>query len=140
MSLFHSRIVPPYAASTGFRWLLLETLDHLWPMTREGWARHKVIESAGIALAVAATFAWVLAASGRLQAGAVIGWWLGWSLYEVAIRMKCKPYIKVGPWWGRYYKLAGRMDMVCYVMLKNWLIGATFFLLLRHFGMLQAVI
>ena len=139
MTVMQPGIGPPYAAATGLRWLLLEAFDHLWPWTRAGWARHKVIESAGLALAVAATFAWALAAGGWLQAGAVIGWWLGWSVYEVFIRLECKPYIKIGPWWGRQYKRAGRMDMICYVMFKNLLIGAAFFLLLRHFGLLHTV-
>lgn len=128
---------PPYANETGLRWLLLETLDHLWPWTRTGWARHRVIESAGFALAVIATIVWALAAGGWLRAGSVLGWWLCWSVYEVVIRLECKPYIKTGPWWGCQYKQAGRMDMICYVMFKNLLIGATFFLLLRRLGLLH---
>lgn len=134
-----ANVVPPYAKTRGIPWLLHETIDHLWPWTRQGWAAHKVVESAGLALAVAATIAWALVASGELEAGAVIGWWLGWSIYEVIIRMQCKPYVKVGPWWGRQYKAAGRMDMICYVMFKNLLIGAALFITLRHFGLLHTV-
>lgn len=131
--------VPSYATARGVRWLLLEIIDHLWPWTRQGWAAHKVVESAGFALAVAATIAWALAAGGEMEAGAVIGWWVGWSIYEVIIRMQCKPYIKVGPWWGHHYKAAGRMDMICYVMFKNLLIGAVLFITLRHLGLLHTV-
>jgi NosR/NirI family nitrous oxide reductase transcriptional regulator len=130
---------PPYARTGGVQWLLYELLDHLWPWTRQGWRQHKVIESGGLALAVAATIAWALAASGRLEAGAVIGWWLGWSIYEVIIRLQCKPYVKVGAWWSHSYKPASRMDMICYVMFKNLLVGVVFFIMLRHLDMLQAV-
>ena len=132
-------IGPPYSGATGIRWLLLEAFDHLWPWTRQGWVHHKVIESAGLALALAATIAWTLAASGWLEAGAIIGWWLGWSVYEVIIRLQCKPYIKDGPWWGHHYHRAGRMDMICYVMFKNLLIGVAFFIMLRHLGLLHTV-
>jgi NosR/NirI family transcriptional regulator, nitrous oxide reductase regulator len=132
-------IGPPYSDARGIKWLLHEAFDHLWPWTRQGWIRHKVIESAGLALALAATVAWGLAASGRLQAGAIIGWWLGWSVYEVIIRLQCKPYIKVGPWWSHQYKHASRMDMISYVMFKNLLIGAAFFVALRHLGLLHTV-
>lgn len=138
MNTPNSQIAPSYAATTGLRWLLAEALDHLWPWTRAGWAHHKIVESLGFVLAVAATFSWALAANGWLQSGAVIGWWLGWSVYEIIIRLQCKPYIKMGPWWSHEYKPAGRMDMVCYVMFKNLLIGAAFFLLLRHLGLLHS--
>lgn len=139
MSTHPPRIGPPYATTTGLRWLLLETFDHLWPWTRAGWARSKLVISATFVLALAATSAWALAASGGLSAGAVIGWWVGWSVCEVVIRLQSKPYLKVGPWWGHDYKQAGRMDMICYVMFKNLLIGAAFFLLLRRFGLLHTV-
>ncbi|MFA7350844.1 MAG: transcription regulator [Methylotenera sp.] len=128
---------PPYAKTTGVKWLLNELVDHLWPWTRQGWRQHKAIQTAGLALAIAATSAWGLAASGQLGASAVIGWWLGWSVYEIIIRRQCKPYIKNGPWWGHQYRPAGRMDMICYVMFKNLLIGAGLFIALRNLGLLQ---
>jgi hypothetical protein len=139
MNMKMPEVGPAYSSAGGIKWLLYETFDHLWPWTRQGWAQHKVMESAGLALAIAATIAWVLAASGRLEAGAIIGWWLGWSVYEVIIRLQCKCYIKVGPWWSHHYKHADRMDMICYVMFKNLLIGAAFFILMRHFGLLHTV-
>lgn len=140
MSTHTSETGPAYAKATGIKWLLYEACDHLWPWTRQGWAHHKVIESAGLALAIATTIAWVIAANGNLQANAVIGWWLGWSVYEVIIRLQCKPYIKDGPWWGRRYRRASRMDMICYVMFKNLLIGAIFFIALRSLGMLHITV
>ena len=139
MNTHRHEIGPYYSKATGLKWLLHETFDHLWPWTQQGWAQHKVVESAGLALAIAATIAWTLAASGQLEAGAVIGWWLGWSIYEIIIRLQCKPYIKDGPWWGRRYCRAGRMDMICYVMFKNLLIGATFFIALRRLNILHMV-
>ncbi len=132
-------LVPSYAESRGMRWMLNELIDHLWPWTWQGWAAHKVAESIGLTVAFAATVAWALAASGEMEAIAVIGWWLGWSVCEVIIRLQCKPYIKVGPWWGHAYKAAGRMDMICYVMFKNLLIGASLFIVLRHLGLLNTV-
>jgi hypothetical protein len=140
MSTHTSEIGPSYSKSSGIKWLLHEALDHLWPWTKQGWVNHKVIESAGLALAIATTIAWVMAANGDLQAGAVIGWWVGWSVYETIIRLQCKPYIKDGPWWGHCYRQAGRMDMVCYVMFKNLLIGVIFFIVLRNLGMLHATV
>lgn len=137
MSAHTPEIGPAYSKATGIKWLLYETFDHLWPWTRQGWIHHKVIESVGLALAIATTVAWVMAANGNLQAVAVIGWWVGWSVYETVIRLQCKPYIKDGPWWGRRYRRAGRMDMICYVMFKNLLIGAIFFIVLRKLGVLN---
>jgi NosR/NirI family nitrous oxide reductase transcriptional regulator len=130
---------PPYVKTTGIKWLLNEVTDHLWPWNKQYWRHHKAIEAAGLALAVAVTTAWGLAANGQIGASTVIGWWIGWSIYEVIIRLQCKPYIKDGPWWGHRYRTAGRMDMICYVMFKNLLIGAILFIMLRNLGLLQMV-
>jgi hypothetical protein len=92
---------------------------------------------AGFALAIAATIAWVLAALGRLEAGAIIGWWFGWSVFEVFVRLDAKPYVKEGPWWGHLYRRATVMDMICYVSFKNLLIGAVLFIGLKMAGLLQ---
>ena len=113
-------------------WLCAEAWDHLWPW-RRGQGRRS-ITAIGIGLAVAATLAWVLAATGQLRAGAVIGWWFGWSVCEVLIRLQAKRYVKDGPWWGRRYRVAGVMDMLSYVGFKNLLIGAAFFLVLKAAG------
>jgi len=130
---------PSYAETKGVKWLLYELFDHLWPWSKQGWLQHKVIQTAGLAFAVAVTVAWALAANGHLGADALIGWWLGWSIYEIIIRLQCKPYIKDGPWWGHRYRPAGRMDMICYVLFKNLLIGALLFITLRNLDLLQMV-
>ena len=126
----------PYAARTLLGRAWAEVVDHLWPWKRSVGAPHKLLRAAGIALAVAVTLAWVLAALGELRAGAIIGWWFGWSLYEVLVRLRAKRYVKDGPWWRDNYRAASVMDMVCYVSFKNLLIGAALFLALRVLGWL----
>lgn len=91
----------------------------------------------GLALALAVSVVWVLAGMGQVTAGVVISWWVGWSAFEIVIRMHSKPYIKEGPWWGRNYRPASVMDMLCYVSFKNLLIGAMLFLGLKALGLLQ---
>jgi NosR/NirI family nitrous oxide reductase transcriptional regulator len=113
-----------------------EVVDHLWPWKRGVGAPHPLGRAAGIALAIAVTLAWVLAALGELRAGAVIGWWFGWSVYEVLVRLRAKRYVKDGPWWRDNYRVASVMDMICYVSFKNLLIGAALFLLLKSLGWL----
>lgn len=126
---------PPYEDKGAVR-LLAEIWDHLWPWSRSGFERQRLIQAAGLALAVAASVAWILAAMGSLTPGAIIGWWFGWSVFEVIVRLGSKPYVKDGPWWGRCYRKASLMDMVCYVGFKNLLIGATLFLTLKSLGLL----
>ena len=115
----------------GLRWVLLGLVDHLWPWSREGWASRRALQVAGFSLAVAASVAWVMAAMGSLSSGAIIGWWFGWSVYEVLIRLSGKRYVKDGPWWRDQYRVAGVMDMLSYVGFKNLLIGAALFLAIK---------
>ena len=122
------------AGARGLRWLWLEVADHLWPWSREGWASQRALQVAGLSLAVAVSAAWVMAALGQLSSGLIIGWWFGWSLYEVMIRLSVKRYVKDGPWWRDQYRVAGVMDMMSYVGFKNLLIGATLFLVLKTVG------
>lgn len=134
-------VQPPCAAhDTLPRRLAAEIWDHLWPWSRSGFrqprAQLRALQGAGLALALAASVVWVLAAMGRLEAGAVIGWWFGWSVFEIVVRLGAKPYVKEGQWWGRRYRAASLMDMICYVGFKNLLIGAALFLALKAFGLL----
>ncbi|SPA24158.1 FMN-binding protein [Cupriavidus taiwanensis] len=131
-------VTPPYAATKGASRCLAELWDHLWPWSGQGWRSAAALQLAGVAVALAATVAWALAASGQLRAGAVIGWWLGWSLYEVLIRLSAKRYVKDGPWWRGRYRRATVMDMLSYVGFKNLLVGAVLFLALKAMGMLAA--
>lgn len=131
---------PSYADAKGIKWILYELFDHIWPWSKQGWIQNKIIQTAGMIFAIAVTTVWALAANGHLGAYALICWWLGWSVYEILIRMQCKPYIKDGPWWRHRYRSAGLMDMLCYVFFKNLLIGALFFIMLRNLGLLQTVV
>jgi NosR/NirI family nitrous oxide reductase transcriptional regulator len=119
------------AGSRGLRWMAKELVDHLWPWSREGWASRRALQIAGFSLALAASVAWVMTALGKLSSGAIIGWWFGWSVYEVLIRLSGKRYVKDGPWWRDQYRRAGVMDMLSYVGFKNLLIGAALFLAIK---------
>ncbi len=131
-------VEPPYAGARNvLNRLAAEAWDHLWPWSRSGFQRQRALQGAGLALAVATSVVWVLAAMGRLEAGAVIGWWFGWSVFEVVVRLGAKPYVKEGPWWGARYRAATVMDMICYVSFKNLLIGAVLFLSLKSLGLLS---
>lgn len=130
-------VAPPHkAGARGLRWLWLELRDHLWPWSAEGWASQKALQIAGLSLALAVSLAWLLAAMGRLSSAAIIGWWFGWSVYEVLIRLSGRRYVKDGPWWQANYRYASVMDMLSYVGFKNLLIGAVLFLTLKTLGLL----
>lgn len=129
-------VQPPYAGK-GFAGIALAELwDHLWPWSRQGFEKQKTLQAGGLALALAATIMWIFAAMGRLEAGTIVGWWFGWSVFEVLVRQTSKPYVKEGPWWGRQYRRATLMDMLCYVGFKNLLIGAVLFIFLKSQGWL----
>lgn len=129
--------VPSYAeGQRGLRWLLAELRDHLWPWSVAGWRSQRALQIAGFSLALAASVAWALGATGRLSSGAIIAWWFGWSVYEVLIRMSGKRYVKDGVWWQQRYRVANWMDMLSYVGFKNLLIGAALFLALKALGVL----
>lgn len=129
--------VPSYAeGQRGLRWLLAEAQDHLWPWSVAGWRSQRALQIAGFSLALAASVAWALAATGQLSSGAIIAWWFGWSVYEVLIRMSGKRYVKDGVWWQQRYRVANWMDMLSYVGFKNLLIGAALFLALKALGVL----
>jgi NosR/NirI family nitrous oxide reductase transcriptional regulator len=120
----------------GLQWLWLELRDHLWPWSVDGWRSQRALQIAGLSLAVAVTVAWLMTAMGTLSSGAIIGWWFGWSVYEVLIRLSGKRYVKDGLWWRDQYRVAGVMDMVSYVGFKNLMIGAVLFLAFKSMGWL----
>lgn len=129
-------VTPPYAGGGALAQIGAEIWDHLWPWSRSGFQRQRAIQAAGLALALAATVAWMLAAMGNLTPAAIIGWWFGWSVFEIVVRLGSKPYVKEGPWWGQRYRRASVMDMICYVGFKNLLIGAALFIGLKSLGLL----
>ena len=125
------------AGESRLRWILMELRDHFWPWSAEGWRSQRALQVAGFSLAVAATVAWVMTAMGSLSSAAIIGWWFGWSVYEVLIRLSGRRYVKDGVWWRGNYRAASVMDMLSYVGFKNLLIGATLFLALKALGLLD---
>lgn len=119
-------------------WIWEEAKDHLFPWGPNFFKQRAAMQAAGIGLAVVVTLAWVLAAAGRVGSAVVIAWWVGWSVYEALCRRRCKPWIKVGPWWGRERRPASTVDIIFYVATKNLLIGAALFLLLALLGVFEA--
>jgi NosR/NirI family transcriptional regulator, nitrous oxide reductase regulator len=113
-----------------------EVWDHLWPWSRHGFETARFWQALSLAAAVAASVVWILAATHRVGAAAVVAAWVGWSVFEIFVRLQSKPYVKMGPWWGRNYRPASVMDMVSYVSFKNLLLGATLFLALKSFGLM----
>ncbi|MEW6707215.1 MAG: 4Fe-4S binding protein [Pseudomonadota bacterium] len=127
---------PVLSGPRGLQWLWAEIHHHLLPWSAHGWHTRRALQLAGVGLAIAVTIAWAYAADGRLGSGAIIGWWFGWSVYEVLLRMNGLRFVKDGPWWGTQYRAAGWMDMSSYVGFKNLLIGAALFLLIKSSGWL----
>jgi NosR/NirI family nitrous oxide reductase transcriptional regulator len=121
-------------------WLWAEVKYHLFPWGPGFLIQKPAMVAASIGLAVAVTVAWVLAATGRVAPVVVIAWWTGWSVYEFICRMRCKPWVKEGPWWGRQYRRANIPDMIAYVATKNLLIGAGLFWLLYLLGVLPGAV
>jgi NosR/NirI family nitrous oxide reductase transcriptional regulator len=129
---------PPAEPPLGvIAWLRRELVDHLIPWSGKFLRRHRLIQAASLALAMLVTWAWLLGAAGKLGPGIILGWWLAWSVYEVAARMNCKPYVKEGPWWGHRFRDATWPDMISYVAMKNLLIGAGLFLVMKAVGALE---
>ena len=101
------------------------------------YRQQKLLQIVSLAMALAVTAVWLLAANGQVRGNIVIAWWLAWSLMEIGVRQTSKPYVKEGRWWGRHYRVAGIMDMICYVTFKNLLLGAALFLVLKALGLLS---
>ncbi len=125
------------AGESAWKWVIMEVRDHLWPWSSEGWDSQRALNVAGLSLALAASIAWIMAALGHLSSGAIIGWWFGWSVYEVLVRLSGRRYVKDGVWWRGNYRTASVMDMMSYVGFKNLLIGAALFLTLKALGWLM---
>jgi NosR/NirI family nitrous oxide reductase transcriptional regulator len=132
---------PPGGKETSWpQWLWSEAKYHLFPWGPGFLEQKPAMVAASIGLAMAVTVAWMLAATGRAAPGVVIAWWTGWSVYECVCRMRCKPWIKEGPWWGRQYRHANLPDMIAYVATKNLLIGAGLFWVLYLLGVLPGAV
>jgi len=122
---------------TPWRWLYEETVYHMFPWSTRFLKQPVAFQAAGIGLAVVVTATWILAAAGRIGTAAVVGWWIGWSVYEIIVRSYCKPWVKEGPWWRRDFRRASRADLIAYVATKNLIIGVALFLFLDALGLLR---
>lgn len=116
------------------KWVIEEVTDHLFPWTGNILRASIGLRAAGIGLAIAVTTAWLLAASGSISSVAVISWWIGWSVYEIICRSRCKPWVKEGPWWQRKRRPASLPDLIFYVATKNLIIGVGLFLIMELLG------
>ncbi|MHB1084005.1 MAG: 4Fe-4S binding protein [Thiobacillus sp.] len=114
-----------------------EFFDHAFPWSRKVFQQPILLQAATFALTILVTWVWVLGAVGNIGPGIILGWWLAWSVYEMVVRMRCKPYIKDGPWWGRNLRPASWADMASYVAFKNLLIAAALFLIMKGTGVLD---
>jgi NosR/NirI family nitrous oxide reductase transcriptional regulator len=129
--------VPQPKSRTLWDWLAVEAIFHLLPWGRQFWRRPIAFQAAGIGLAVVVTAVWILAAAGEVAPAVVVGWWTGWSVYEIIVRSYCKPWVKEGPWWRQDFRPASRADLIAYAATKNLLIGIALFLLLNALGVLD---
>jgi NosR/NirI family nitrous oxide reductase transcriptional regulator len=128
----------PQPGGTGlWRWLYEEAIYHFFPWSARFLKQPMAFKAAGIGLAVVVTATWALAAAGEVGPAAVVGWWTGWSIYEIIVRTYCKPWVKEGPWWRREFRPASKADLIAYVATKNLLIGAGLFLVLDLLGLLR---
>ena len=133
----HKPIPPGQSRVNFWQWLREEFIDHFIPWGPDFLRQRTAIRILGIGLAVAVTVAWILAATGQIRPAVVIGWWVGWSAYELLCRSRCKPWVKEGPWWGRTRRPATLFDLVAYVATKNLLIGVVLFLILHALDLLH---
>lgn len=111
-----------------------ELLFHLLPWSGDLGRQVFAIRAVAAFLVVVVTTSWALMAAGRIGPVIVLAWWAGWSVYEVLTRLRFKPQVKLGPWWGSDYRPATLADMMAYVATKNLLIGAGLFLVLHAAG------
>lgn len=126
---------PPPPVALGL-WLRREFFFHAFPWDRNFLREIFAIRAVAAAVVVVVSVAWTLSAAGRIGPAVMLAWWLGWSVYEVMSRMRYKPRVKEGAWWGEEYRSATLPDMVAYVATKNVLIAAGLFLLLNAAGVL----
>ena len=112
-------------------WIGAELLD-LFPWRGSIEKGDILANTIGMALAAMVTWAWLLGAAGKLDHLHILGWWLTWSGYEVAVRMQTKPVVREGPWWERRFREASWADMASYVGIKNILLASLLFFITAH--------
>ena len=118
-------------------WLWEELKFHLLPWGTTLPRTPAMLRAMRLGPAAVVAVAWLLSGTGHLGPAAVAASWAGWSVYEVAARRSCLPWIKEGPWWQRSFRPASLADLMAYVATKNLLIGATLFVVLHSAGVLN---
>ena len=124
--------VPDKSEPESFDLIWDEARDHVFPWGRKFAQRARAAQAASIAFAV--TVVWVLGILGHLRPLVVIGWWTAWSVFELVVRLKCKPWVRQGPLLRRMRRPATNVQMASYVLTKNILIGALLFLIMSMVG------
>lgn len=107
-----------------------EARHHVLPWSRRFVQRSRAAQAATIAFAIAVTVVWVLGLLGHVRPLVAVGWWVAWSVFEVLVRVNCKPWIKEGPLLRRIRRSAGAGRIASYVLTKNLLIGGVLMLLM----------
>ena len=125
----HGKAGPTGAADT-FERIWDEAGHHVLPWGRRFFQRSRAVQAAAIAFAFAVTVVWVLGILGHVQPLAVAGWWAAWSLFEVFMRINCKPSIREGPLLRRIRRNASASQLAFYVLTKNVLVGGLLFLIM----------
>ena len=126
--------VPDKSEPESFDLIWDEARDHVFPWGRKFAQRARAAQAASIAFAFAVTVVWVLGILGHLRPLVVIGWWTAWSVFELVVRLKCKPWVRQGPLLSRMRRPATSVQMAFYVLTKNVLIGALLFLIMSMAG------
>jgi NosR/NirI family nitrous oxide reductase transcriptional regulator len=126
--------VPATSEPESFDLIWDEARDHVLPWGRKFSQRARAAQAASIAFAFAVTVVWVLGILGHLRPLVVIGWWAAWSVFELVVRLKCKPWVRQGPLLSRMRRPATSVQMAFYVLTKNVLIGALLFLIMSLAG------
>lgn len=98
--------------------------EHVFPWGRRFAQRRRATQAASMAFALAVTVVWLLGLLGRVEPFTVGIWWGGWTLFELVVRVNCKPWFGQ----GRSRRPARTGEVAFYVVTKNALIAAVMFL------------
>jgi NosR/NirI family transcriptional regulator, nitrous oxide reductase regulator len=130
----HEKLAPAKGGPESFDAILEEAKDHVFPWDRRFAQRSRGVQAMTIGFAISVTLVWVLGILGHLRPVVVIGWWVAWSVFELIVRLNCKPWLHEGPSWQRMHRAARGIELAFYVLTKNVLIGGVLFLLMALLG------
>ncbi len=111
-----------------------EAKDHVFPWGIRSGQRSRGQQAAVIAFAVAVTVVWILGLLGNLPLAVALAWWGAWSLFELGMRLACKPWLKEGPPLRRIRRRFRPWRMTLYVLSKNTLVATGLVALMMVFG------